>query len=68
MIKDVINFNRKVTLSKIRYEDVNKKLDNLSRNIKKYQQKGLTKYLINKNSILNGEIYFFSDKLQNYLV
>ena len=24
--------------------------------------------MINKNSILNGEIYFSSDKLQNYLV
>ena len=36
--------------------------------LKNITKKGLTKYLINKNSILNGEIYFFSDKLQNYLV
>ena len=36
--------------------------------VKVISTKGLTKYLINKFSILNGAKYFFAGIFQNYLV
>ena len=44
---------------------VENKLNELSEKVKLISIKGLTKYLINKYSILDGAKYFSSDILQN---
>ena len=41
---------------------------NFQKKLRQYQQKGLTKDLMNKFSILNGAKYFSSGIFQNYLV
>ena len=41
---------------------------NYEKKLKQYQQKGLTKDLINKFSILNGGKYFSSGIFQNHLL
>ena len=44
------------------------KLNELLKKVKEISTKGLTRYLINKISILNGAKYFSSGIFQNYLV
>ena len=59
---------KKVTLNKARDIGSAKKLNYLSEKIKLISTNGLTKFLINKYSILSDANFFSLDELQNYLV
>ena len=67
---DIANFVKKTDFdNKLTNVTSNKnELNELSKKVKAILTKGLTKYLINKFSILNGSKYFSSGIFQNYLV
>ena len=60
--------SKNVTINKTKHLLVGNELNELSEKIKAISTKGLTKYLINKFSILNGSKYFSSRIFQNYLI
>ena len=62
------NFNKNVTSNKTKHVVVENELNELSEKVKAISAKGSTKTLINKNSILDGQKYFYSGILQNYFV
>ena len=65
MIKKLININQKVTLDKTKHLKFEKKFNNLSQKVRLNPEKGLTKYLINGHSVLNGAQYFKKEESQN---
>ena len=67
---DIANFVKKTDFDeKLKNITSNKnELNEISKKVKAISAKVLTKYLVNKFSILNGAKYFSSGIFQNYLV
>ena len=68
MIINLKKLNKNVTSNKNKTCTCWKWIKGLSKKLKKYQQKGLPKDLINKFSILNGAKYFSPGIPPNFLV